>query len=206
MLYAAYCVEMDNPWITKDGKIIVSEKASRITLLAATVHGEVRPYSGQQPTVDIMDLADWGEVVRKEESMFHIKLSYKQAIIDHALANKPIEVCGVIAGATYSGQQSDRLIRMDNVAEEWGTSFEFDPHQQIGVWQDAELRGEVIVAIYHSHTKHDARPSTRDIAGAAAVDPLTRHIIVSVRDEEPDFRVWLINNGEVSEQKVEVIE
>lgn len=122
--------------------------------------------------------------------VFQIRARHQQAIIDHALSQKPIEACGLIASSLWSGGRGARLIRMNNIAEEWGTAFEFEPEQQMAVWNDMELRGEVAAAIYHSHTRHDPIPSIRDIAGAKGTDPLATHIIVSVKDEVPEIRAW----------------
>lgn len=131
---------------------------------------------------------------------FYLSKIHEQAIIDHALSVAPIEACGIIAGFSYAGSNRDRLIRMNNVAVEWGTNFEFEPSQQVSVWQDIEWRDEVVVAIYHSHTRHPAVPSQRDIAGADAVDPFTRHIIVSVVDpEDPEIAVFQIKDGVATE-------
>lgn len=138
---------------------------------------------------------------------FQVLKRHKQAILDHALSQDPIEACGIIAGSrsatTPIGQ--DRLIRMNNVAEEWGTAFEFDPEQQLAVWNDIEERNEVVLAVYHSHTKHPAYPSVRDIAGAPAVSSRAVHIIVSVMSGLIETRAFYIENGEVTEVELEEI-
>lgn len=136
--------------------------------------------------------------------MLRIKASTRQAIIDLAITDAPIEVCGLILGETYCGSSNDRLIQMDNIAEEWGTSFEFDPEQQLAVWNDMESRGEVPVAIYHSHTKHSAQPSNRDEDGA--VLSATHYIIVSVLDSDnPVFKSYAKRGGRLIEEEIEVI-
>lgn len=137
--------------------------------------------------------------------MLQIKATMVQAIIDHALSDAPIEACGLILGPVQDGNVKDRLIRMDNIAEEWGTSFEFDPRQQMAVWNDMESRGEVPVAVYHSHTKHSAQPSSRDADGA--VLPKAHYIIVSTLDKDtPDFRSYVKQNNQLIEETIEVIE
>jgi len=137
--------------------------------------------------------------------MLRIKETLRQAIIDHALKDAPIEACGVIAGKNFCGNDTDRLIKMDNMAEEWGTSFEFDPHQQLAVWNDMETRREVPVVIYHSHTKHRAQPSNRDVDGAVLRQ--THHVIVSTLDREsPEFRSFVLQNGNLIEESIEVLE
>ena len=136
---------------------------------------------------------------------FKLRAEHRQAIIDHALSLKPVEACGIIASKVWYGGQYARLLRMNNVAEEWGDNFEFEPEQQLAVWNDLENRGEVIAAVYHSHTRHPAWPSARDIAGARAVDRLTTHLIVSVQDDKPVVRGFLINGEQVAEIHIEEI-
>jgi proteasome lid subunit RPN8/RPN11 len=139
---------------------------------------------------------------------FFLRRKHQQAIIDHALSLKPVEACGIIASHMWTGGARSRLLRMNNIAEEWGTSFEFEPEQQIAVWNELETRGEVVAAVYHSHTKHVPVPSRRDIEGARALDPLTTHIIVSVRDgEEPVMKAWKIgHDGSYTEVDLEIID
>lgn len=141
-----------------------------------------------------------------DNGRFKIRTDHKLYVIGHAYSLKPIEACGIIASDGYLGGPNSRLIRMNNVAEDWGTSFEFEPEQQMAVWQDVEDRGEVIAAVYHSHTKHSAVPSRRDIEGAAALDVATTHIIVSVLYTEPQIHAWTISpDGHYTEMPMEEI-
>lgn len=134
--------------------------------------------------------------------MLKIKLAFKQAIIEQAREDRPLEACGVIVGKAYGGGADDRLIKMDNIAEEWGTSFQFDPDAQLALWNDMEWRNEVLVAVYHSHTRHDAYPSERDIAGA--LWPGTHYIIVSVKEPTaPVFKSYFLNNGDLVPEPIE---
>lgn len=134
--------------------------------------------------------------------MLKIRAVLKQAIIDHALSDAPIEACGVIVGNMFTGGVRDRLIKMDNIAEEWGTSFQFDPNAQLALWNDMEWRSEVLVAVYHSHTRHDAYPSERDVAGALWPD--THYIIVSVKEPTaPVFKSYFLNNGDLVPEPIE---
>jgi proteasome lid subunit RPN8/RPN11 len=137
--------------------------------------------------------------------MLRIRQDLKQAIIDHAMEDAPIEACGIIAGKDYCGNSADRLIKMDNIAEDWEVGFAFDPQQQLAIWNDLEDRGEVPTVIYHSHTKHSARPSNRDADGAILKQ--THYVIVSTVNALPfpDFRSFTIRNGELLEERVEII-
>lgn len=134
---------------------------------------------------------------------FQLLARHREAIIDHALSQKPIEACGIIAAKFWYGGPTSRLVRMENHAEEWGTSFEFEPEQQLAVWNDLEQRNEVVAAVYHSHTKHPAWPSERDIAGARAIDSLTTHLIVSVQYERPVLRGFFVSGLGINEIHIE---
>ncbi len=57
------------------------------------------------------------------------------------------------------------------------------------------------VAIYHSHPRSAAEPSQTDINLAEYPEYL--YVIVSLADE-PDVRAWRIEDGAVSEDRVEV--
>lgn len=130
------------------------------------------------------------------------------AIIGHALADHPVEACGVVAapkdGATTRGW---RWIPMDNVEQRPTEFFRFDPNQQLLVWQDMELRGERPAVIYHSHTSTTAYPSHTDVC--YAVDPDVHYVIVSTQrlsygEDLLNLRSFRIVGGRVTEEAVEI--
>jgi proteasome lid subunit RPN8/RPN11 len=57
--------------------------------------------------------------------------------------------------------------------------------------------------VYHSHPASPARPSQEDIR--LAFDPSINYIIVSLVSPEPDLRAFLIRNGIVTPEPVEVV-
>jgi len=61
--------------------------------------------------------------------------------------------------------------------------------------------------VMHSHTHTDAYPSPTDIAKAD--NPLLlgwHYIIVSLRDDAPMLRSWLIDGGNIQEEVVVLID
>lgn len=59
-------------------------------------------------------------------------------------------------------------------------------------------------AVYHSHPATPARPSAEDIR--LANDPSISYVIVSLAGPEADVKSFLIHNGQVSPEPLEVLE
>ena len=123
----------------------------------------------------------------------------RAAIVAHARADHPDEACGLIAGPEGT-DQPQRYIPMTNAARS-PTFHEYDPAEQLKVWNEMERRGEEPVVIYHSHTATEAYPSRTDIALAS--EPGAHYVIVSTRDpEQAEFRSFRIADGTVTEEEV----
>jgi proteasome lid subunit RPN8/RPN11 len=123
----------------------------------------------------------------------------RAAIIAHARADHPDEACGLVAGPEGTGRPQ-RHIPMTNAARS-PTFHEYDPTEQLKVWNEMEQRGEEPVVIYHSHTATEAYPSRTDIALAG--EPGAHYVIVSTRDpEQAEFRSFRIADGAVTEEEV----
>ena len=87
-----------------------------------------------------------------------------------------------------------------------------DPNEQYRIQDAIESAGLDLGAIYHSHTRSDPIPSQTDINLAALPGtsmpsfPGTLYVIVGVKDEAPDVRVWEIAGGGYSERELEILE
>jgi proteasome lid subunit RPN8/RPN11 len=125
------------------------------------------------------------------------------AIVEHARRDHPDEACGVLAGPAGT-DSPERFIPMLNAARS-PTFYEFDSMEQLRVWREMDDRDEEPVVIYHSHTATEARPSRTDINLAS--EPGAHYVLVSTREPDTtEFRSFRIVDGEVSEEKVEVVE
>lgn len=123
------------------------------------------------------------------------------AVVAHARRDHPDEACGVLAGR--AGRVT-RVIEMAN-AERSPTFYRFDAAEQLAVWRSLDDADEEPFVIYHSHTATPAYPSRTDIALAA--EPNAHYVLVSTRPElgeEVEFRSFLITDGQVVEEVVEV--
>ncbi len=122
---------------------------------------------------------------------------HRATIIAHARAQAPWEACGILAGA---GGRVRRTFHLRNTSGTPLTNYLADPEQQLRAFQDAELQGLELLAIYHSHPGSPACPSETDIA--MAYYPAARHVIVSLAGRHPEVRCFAIDAGRVTEEPI----
>jgi proteasome lid subunit RPN8/RPN11 len=72
----------------------------------------------------------------------------------------------------------------------------------LGVDRQAQALGADIMGVFHSHTHTDAYPSPTDVR--QALDPGWHYVLVSLRDTHPVVRSYRIEDGEITEEPVEV--
>ena len=120
-------------------------------------------------------------------------------LFDHAKTGLPEEVCGYLAG---SGREVTRQFRLTNI-DHSNEHFSFDPNEQFQVVREVRKAGLEILANYHSHPETPARPSQEDIR--LAYDPNISYVIVSLAAELPDIKSFLIQNGEVEKEEIQII-
>ena len=125
-----------------------------------------------------------------EERLILPKAIYEE-IIAHAREGYPEEVCGLISGRDG---RATALYRARNIAEDRVMNYTVDPHTLLKQ-VEFEERGEVMVAIYHSHPVSPPYPSATD--ARQAFYPDTVYIICSLQDQErPKMRGWRLVQGE----------
>ena len=135
--------------------------------------------------------------------MLRIRQDLHDKIVAHARADHPDEACGVLAGPAGS-DRPERFIPMTNAARS-PTFYEFDSTEQFHVWRQMDCNGEEPVVLYHSHTATEAYPSRTDVSYAS--EPGAHYVLVSTRDpHETEFRSYHIQNGNITEERVTVVE
>ena len=82
--------------------------------------------------------------------------------------------------------------------------FTMVPEEQFKIVKEMRRQGQQLLAIHHSHPESPARPSEEDIR--LAYTPGAAYVILSLREQEPVIRGFLIAEGEVSEVPVRVEE
>ena len=133
-------------------------------------------------------------------------------MIRAAYAAYPLEACGLLVGvpATHDAQGAGagvasvhRFVPCTNEAAS-AKVYAIPGKELLRAERAAEDDGLQIVGVFHSHTHTEPYPSPTDVAQAA--DPTWHYVIVSLRDSEPMLRCWLLDDGVIVEEPVEIIE
>ncbi len=132
-----------------------------------------------------------------------------QQIIAQAEFERPNECCGIIL--SHNGVATK--LRPARNAEPSPTSYVIHPLDLLQIETEAEINGDQIFVIYHSHLTGEAYPSPTDIRlsrwpGDPQHDmyPGAYYVIVSLATlGRPVVRAFRIRNGRVSEEEIEII-
>jgi proteasome lid subunit RPN8/RPN11 len=129
-----------------------------------------------------------------------IPRDFADRIIEQARNEHPNEACGLLAG---TDSRVSRLFPMTN-AERSPVIYRMEPAEQLRVFNEIDEAGLDLVAIYHSHTRSPAYPSSTDVS--LAYYPEAVYLIVSLADmDRPDLRGFRIQDGKVTEIELEVV-
>jgi proteasome lid subunit RPN8/RPN11 len=121
-------------------------------------------------------------------------------MVGHAFDELPDEACGLLGGDPETGRV-EVFYRCRNAAAS-SRVYEVDPGDHLRADRHAEAHGLEIIGVMHSHTHTEAYPSPTDVA--QAVDPAWHYVIVSLRDEAPMLRSYLLADEIVEEEVVAV--
>jgi proteasome lid subunit RPN8/RPN11 len=91
----------------------------------------------------------------------------------------------------------ERVFRGTNL-DRSPVTYNMDPQELFRAHREMEAQGLDLVAIYHSHPRTRAYPSSTDVAKATYPD--AAYLIVSLQDASaPEVRAFRIQNGRISE-------
>jgi [CysO sulfur-carrier protein]-S-L-cysteine hydrolase len=119
-----------------------------------------------------------------------------QALIDHARAEYPNEMCGVIVG-DRAAADGGRPLRWEPTRNRAASPlrYEIHPDDLLRLTIETENAGDEFWAIVHSHTHSPPRPSPTDVGLAFYPDAI--YLLVSLADSEPAVATWRIVEGEI---------
>ncbi len=132
--------------------------------------------------------------------MLRLTRAIYMELVAHCLTGLPDEACGLLVGS-YGGDEVAHLFATRNAAAS-AVVYEIDPKELLRVDRAAQALGADIMGVFHSHTHTDAYPSPTDVA--QAIDPGWHYVLVSLRDAHPVVRSYLITEGQITEEPVEV--
>jgi len=124
------------------------------------------------------------------------------AMLGHAYDGLPDEACGLLVGRPELNQ----VVRFEPTANDAASSklYTIPPMAHLKIERAAEAEGLEVMGVMHSHTHTDAYPSPTDVAQAAHTDPAWHFVIVSLRDEAPVLRSYLLADATIVEEQVAV--
>jgi [CysO sulfur-carrier protein]-S-L-cysteine hydrolase len=145
----------------------------------------------------------------------------RQQLIDHATAETPDEVCGILAG---HDDRIERVFPVRNTADEVGSEravfreresgaaapgrkavhYYMDPRDQLRVYNEIDDLRLDLIGYYHSHTHTEARPSPTDIR--LATDLAACYILIGLQDQPPVVRAWRIQKADPMAETGELVE
>jgi proteasome lid subunit RPN8/RPN11 len=120
-------------------------------------------------------------------------------IVEHARRGAPNECCGVVRvhdGEAIAAHEVTNL-------EPSPFRFEMDGRELVRLVTAFEDAGDELGVIYHSHTRSAPEPSQTDIQFAGQW-PGWLWLIVGLKGDEPENRLWRIEGGEVEEVELVV--
>jgi proteasome lid subunit RPN8/RPN11 len=119
-----------------------------------------------------------------------------QALVDHARAEYPNEMCGVIVGDRPAAAGGEPL-RWEPTRNRAASPlrYEIHPDDLLRMTIETENAGEEFWAIVHSHTHAPPRPSLTDVGLAFYPDAI--YLLVSLAEDEPALAAWRIVDGEI---------
>ena len=109
-------------------------------------------------------------------------VSVLRRIVAHAVAEYPVECCGLLVGHGDRVQGAEAVRNL--CAGERYDRFELDPVEHVRVWEAARAAGEEVVGCYHSHPDGQPRPSTIDRRLARRFGGPFGYLVVAIGDEE----------------------
>jgi [CysO sulfur-carrier protein]-S-L-cysteine hydrolase len=119
-----------------------------------------------------------------------------EELVAHAREETPNECCGYLRLSDGTVEEVFRAI--NERQSPYGYELGFEALRATNELDDQGYD----VAIYHSHPRSAPEPSQTDINLAAY--PGWPQLIVSLENDEPLIRAWRIENGNVSEEELEI--
>lgn len=122
---------------------------------------------------------------------------HRDEMVAHAVEGFPLEACGLLVGDPDGTMCSFHPCA--NAASS-AKLYTVEPRDMLRVDRAAEAEGHQVIGVMHSHTHTDPYPSPTDVAQAP--DPEWHYVIVSLRDDVPMLRSFLLRDGRIEEEPV----
>ena len=132
-----------------------------------------------------------------------IRQSDFDKMYEHAMAQRPDEACGLIAGADREdGVREIKKVYLLTNTDHTNEHFSIDPKEQLQAVKDMRSIGLKPLGNWHSHPESPSRPSDEDIR--LSFDPNASYMILSLMAENPVLNSFHVENKEVSKEDLRI--
>ncbi len=112
-----------------------------------------------------------------------------QAMVAHAVAERPNECCGLLAGTPGPDVVTAlRHFPLVNAAATPAIEYLSEPRSMFTADRAIRAAGLDVVAVYHSHPTSAAMPSKKDVA--TNYSDSVMNLIISLQTGQPELRAW----------------
>lgn len=139
--------------------------------------------------------------------MLRLAAAAYEQMLAHAVRGLPYEACGLLGGSTdhATGTTTVEQFVPTRNADASTRTYSVGPDGFLAAERQLAPAGLDVVGVVHSHTHTDAYPSPTDIAkGDNPMLAGWHFVIISLRQETPTLRTYLLDGGVVAEQPVEL--
>jgi proteasome lid subunit RPN8/RPN11 len=131
-----------------------------------------------------------------------------EAMVAQALAEQPLECCGLLAGVVEEGV--GRVVKAYPLVNALASPVEYFGESRGLLAAHCDMRENELelLAIYHSHPGSPAVPSRKDLQQNAEVRDLRGdvvHLIISLSEKTPVLRGWWLDQAAYREAEWEVV-
>jgi proteasome lid subunit RPN8/RPN11 len=122
-------------------------------------------------------------------------------MLAQALAERPLECCGLLAGVVADGV--GEVVERYPLANSAASPVEYvsDPRSMFAAMRDMRARNLDVLAVYHSHPTSLPVPSQTDLARNYSED--VANLIISLTTTPPTARAWWLTDADYREAEWE---
>ena len=134
-----------------------------------------------------------------------IRQSDFDKMYEHAMAQRPDEACGLIAGADREdGVREIKKVYLLTNVDNSNEHFTIDLNEHLAAIKDMRAEGLSPLGNWHSHPESPSRSSEEDIR--LAVDKKASYLILSLmQPDEPVLNSFHVENGISTKEEFEIL-
>jgi proteasome lid subunit RPN8/RPN11 len=137
-----------------------------------------------------------------------VPCSSYDALVAQALAEQPLECCGLLAGVIEDGV--GRVVRAYPLVNELASPIEYrwEGKSTLAALRELTANNHEVLAAYHSHPTSAAIPSRKDLQQNWETHEFVGdlvHLIVSLAESPPSVRAWWLGETDYREAEWVVI-